>query len=182
MLEIERIGFWADLKKEFIQSATIFYILIFSFSVSLAGFPGISLFYAKNKHLTFAKMTLVEAMINFALSIILVMKIGFIGAAISTAITLLLSKLFIQPYFVCKMANIPMVDYYKQIVTPYFAGGVIVIVAFYSGFLGENICSFPFMVMGGLILMAAYYWLMWLLLILCKSPNACLIKFWNFKK
>jgi len=173
------LSWW--LKKEFAQSATIFYILIFSFSVSLAGFPGISLFYAKNKHMTFAKMTLFEAIINFVLSIVLVIKIGFIGAAISTAITLLLSKLFIQPYYVCKLANITMVNYYKQIITPYIAGIVIIAVAFFAGFLGKIIFNFFFMAIVVIILLVTYYLLMWLLLRLFKSSNFNLIQFWKYK-
>ncbi|OFZ57409.1 MAG: hypothetical protein A2381_04405 [Bdellovibrionales bacterium RIFOXYB1_FULL_37_110] len=170
------------LKKEFIQSATIFYILIFSFTISLASFPGITLFYAKNKHMIFAKITLGEAVINFALSIVLVLKVGFIGAAIATAVTLLFNKLIVQPYYVSQLANIKMMDYLNQMITPFMAGIFIIIPAYFLGMIGTYVWEFWEMVVLIVVIILIYYFLTWLLLRILKSSNLPLIQFWNFRK
>ncbi len=72
------------------------------------------LLYSLAKHKYTALSSSLEAIANLALSIILAKRYGMIGVALGTLIPMVLAKLFIQPVYVCRLANIPLGEYVQR--------------------------------------------------------------------
>lgn len=82
--------------------------------VSLSQIPSPQLLYGLAKHKYTALANSLEAIANLALSIILARRYGMIGVALGTLIPMVLVKLFIQPVYVCHLANIPYGEYVQR--------------------------------------------------------------------
>ena len=82
--------------------------------VTLSQVPSPQLLYGLAKHKYTALANSLEAIANLALSIILAKRYGMIGVALGTLIPMVLVKLFIQPVYVCSLANIPYGEYIQR--------------------------------------------------------------------
>ena len=67
------------------------------------------------KHKFLAYLSMIEAIANLILSIILVRKIGLIGVAWGTAIPSLINYIIFVPSYVCKLLGIPLGTYLKKV-------------------------------------------------------------------
>lgn len=101
--------------KEFIATVPVLSILAVSYAFALSQTPGISLMYALNKHRYYAAATMMEAIANVFLSILLARQYGIIGVALGTAIPMLVVKFFIQPVYVSRLAGLRLSDYCKAV-------------------------------------------------------------------
>jgi O-antigen/teichoic acid export membrane protein len=72
------------------------------------------LLYSLAKHKYTALSNSLEAIANLALSIILAKRYGMIGVALGTLFPMVLARLFIQPVYVCRLANIPLGEYVQR--------------------------------------------------------------------
>ena len=82
---------------------------------SLAGMwqsPSLQLLFGVSKHAYFAVFNSAEGVANLALSLLLVRHFGIIGVALGTAVPMVITKLFIQPWYVCKVANLNVWEYW----------------------------------------------------------------------
>jgi len=82
-------------------------------SVSQVPSPQLLLGMAKNKY--YAVATSLEGIASLVLSIILAKRYGMIGVAVGTLIPMVIVKLFIQPVYVCRLANIPYRQYVQSV-------------------------------------------------------------------
>jgi O-antigen/teichoic acid export membrane protein len=82
--------------------------------VALSQAASPQLLYGLAKHKYTALANSLEAIANLALSIILAKRYGMIGVALGTLIPMVLVKLFIQPVYVCRLANIPYGEYIQR--------------------------------------------------------------------
>lgn len=107
-------------------------LLALSLSVIVANSqsPGVTALFAIAKHKFYAKITTIEATVNLSLSILLAQYIGIVGVALGTAIPLLISKLVIQPVYVCRQLGLSVERYYLRM-AQMFSTGVAVILPFY---------------------------------------------------
>lgn len=93
-------------------------ILIVGMIIAGVQYPSVQLFYALAKHRFFAFMSLGEGVINIALSIFLVQKMGIIGVALGTMIPIVLIKFFVQPFYACKIIGLSKLSYVKSTFLP----------------------------------------------------------------
>ena len=82
--------------------------------VALWQIPSIALLYAISKHRYFALFNSIEGILNLVLSILLAKRYGILGVALGTMIPMMLTKLFIQPIYVCRVASINYVEYLQK--------------------------------------------------------------------
>jgi O-antigen/teichoic acid export membrane protein len=70
--------------------------------------------FGMNKHRTWAIVTLIEGLVNIALSIALVKPFGIIGDALGTAVPLALTMIFFLPGHLCKQLQIRLLTYWRE--------------------------------------------------------------------
>ena len=105
----------------YLDAYTLLVILIIPTTFFVAQYPGYALIYGLGAVGSLAKASIVEAVANFVLSIILVRSIGVVGVALGTAIPLTAYAIFIV-LVSCKLINASFGDYLRH-VTPVFAVG-----------------------------------------------------------
>lgn len=131
------INFWVG--DEFKSSHIILLIISSSFCFSLAQRPSIPLLYALNKHKFFGIANLVEGLLNFTISLLLVKKYGLVGIAIGTSVAVFISTVLIQPIYLTKIFAISMKEYIAPMLIPLAMAGVFVGSRFYfNGFSRIN--------------------------------------------
>jgi O-antigen/teichoic acid export membrane protein len=76
---------------------------------------GVSYMYASATHHYFGVMSIAEGILNFIFSIIFVtvFKLGIIGVALGTLVSMLISRVIAQPIIVSRILEIKTLDYYK---------------------------------------------------------------------
>ena len=87
-------------------------ILCLPYIIALMQNPSIGLLYgiSKNNYLAIANTS--EGVINLVLSLILVRYYGIYGIALGNAIAMLIFKLLIQPFYVCRIIKLSVKKYY----------------------------------------------------------------------
>ncbi|GGA76547.1 polysaccharide biosynthesis protein [Edaphobacter acidisoli] len=101
------IGLWMGPKYQEI-SGTVLQILIISQFFSIADGTAGSVMMAIDKHKPVAKWAVIEAVLNFGLSIVLVKTIGIYGVAWGTTIAMAFVHLTFYPRYVRKVLDIPI--------------------------------------------------------------------------
>jgi O-antigen/teichoic acid export membrane protein len=97
-------------------------ILALSFSIAMAQSPSIHAAYGIEKHRFLGLITIFEGVFNLILSVILVKKMGIVGIALGTAIPMVLFKGVVQPVYICKIVDLPILRYLRQcFFMPFFA-------------------------------------------------------------
>ncbi len=119
----------------FEDAIPVLLILASAYGFALAQNPAIGLMYALNKHSYYAAVTILEAIANLVISILLAPRYGIIGVALGTAIPMLIVKLLVQPIYVCRIINMKVKDYAIQIVLPAVVALVIAIIAYKEGMM-----------------------------------------------
>jgi len=97
-----------------------------------------------------------EALLNLAISIVLVIKVGLIGAAVGTIAAMCMTNLWYVPYKACKELKIPFLKYMiDNAVVPVLLGGVLMLFAYFiEGLLGSN--SVMQVMLKAMLIMTAY--------------------------
>jgi peptidoglycan biosynthesis protein MviN/MurJ (putative lipid II flippase) len=96
----------------FRDSYSVTLILVGPFIVALAQNPCIYLLYGLSKQERLLRLNVIEAIVNFALSLALVSRYGIFGVAAGTAISLLITKTLLQPRILCEETGMPLRVYY----------------------------------------------------------------------
>lgn len=94
--------------KKFLGAYPVLAILTFSLTIALSQQVSIGVLQSVNKHKYFSMIVIIESLSNLVLTLILVRKFGIIGVAIGTAIPMILTKIFLQPYIVCKSIKLSL--------------------------------------------------------------------------
>jgi len=105
--------------------------------IALTQTPGLQLLYALSKHHYYAMSNIAEGVLNLVLSVILVHHYGMYGVALGTAAEMLLFKIFIQPFFVCRAIGLPVTEYMTTILGTAMKATLPLLVYFYfmTGYL-----------------------------------------------
>lgn len=98
----------------YLDAYPVLVVLTVGMIVMFSQAPSPQLLYGLAKHKYTALANSIEAIANLALSIILAKRYGMIGVALGTLIPMVLVKLFIQPVYVCHLANIPYGEYIQR--------------------------------------------------------------------
>jgi O-antigen/teichoic acid export membrane protein len=99
---------------DFRGALPVIIILAIGSSFALAQNPAIGLMYALNKHKFYAIVTIIEALANLTLSLILVSRYGIIGVALGTFFSMIIVKVIVMPLYVTKVANVSLYDYCRD--------------------------------------------------------------------
>lgn len=86
-------------------------ILVAGVAFELAQLPSTNLLFALGRQGFLARLGLIEAAANLAISLALVGPLGAIGVALGTTIPLVLLRSLVQPVYVCRQVDIPLARY-----------------------------------------------------------------------
>jgi O-antigen/teichoic acid export membrane protein len=100
--------------RQYADSYLVMVILVIGVTVSLWQGPSISLLYGISKHKFVAILNSIEGIANLLLSLLFVHWYGMYGVALGTLVPMLLSKLFVQPMYVCRVAGIVYWEYARK--------------------------------------------------------------------
>lgn len=82
-------------------------------TVALWQTASLQLLYGTSKHGLFAIFNSAEGIANLLLSLLLVCRFGMLGVALGTMIPMMLTKLLVQPWYVCRTAKFSLSEYYR---------------------------------------------------------------------
>lgn len=107
-------------------------VVMVAFTIDLTQNIGLTILQVANKYAFRAKMYFIIAVINIISTILLSLKYGCIGAAISTAFSMVIGSGFIMNYYYQKVMHLDIFEFWKQIlkllsisIPAILAGGVI---------------------------------------------------------
>lgn len=106
------------LGEEYKDSYVVLLILIFAIMIAMSQANGVKLMFATGYQLYHSLYNLLEGIINVCLSLILVQHYGIIGVALGTAISMILIRLTIHPYYVSKACGMRLTEYYRVYSVP----------------------------------------------------------------
>jgi len=107
------IGIWAGV--DYYASYPVALLLMFSASVPLFQNVGIEIQQAKNMHQFRSWVYLLIALLNILLSILLAQRFGAAGAALGTAVTMILGNWVVMNWYYHKKVGINIVYFWKEI-------------------------------------------------------------------
>jgi len=119
--------------QNFGRAVPIVWILALAGISDLAQSPAVGLMYSLNKHRYYAGTCLLEGVLKFALTLILVQKHGIIGAALASAIPMVVLRVFIQPIYVSRMVGLRLREYAQPFFLPLVSGILVFIGCFLLG-------------------------------------------------
>jgi O-antigen/teichoic acid export membrane protein len=96
------------------DSYLVMALLVIGVMVALWQGPSISLLYGTSKHKIYAIFNSIEGVANLVLSLLFVRWYGMYGVALGTLVPMLVSKLFIQPVYVCRVTGIHYWTYARK--------------------------------------------------------------------
>jgi O-antigen/teichoic acid export membrane protein len=99
----------------YLDGYTCLAALVPGLMVALWQSPSTSLMFGISKHRFLAISSVIEGLVNLGLSIVLARKYGIVGVALGTTFPMLVSKIFIQPFYVCRVADIAVIDYLRTV-------------------------------------------------------------------
>lgn len=79
--------------------------------LGLSQYPGVQMLYGLSKHDSLAVLNTCEAILNVALSLLLMKRYGLYGVALGSTIETLLFTLLIQPVFICRAVGLSVKTY-----------------------------------------------------------------------
>jgi O-antigen/teichoic acid export membrane protein len=154
----------------FSASAPVLSILSVACAFGLSQNPAIMLMYALNKHKFYAMATVVEAVLNVALSIVFAYRYGLNGVALGTLIPMLIVKVLIMPVYVSKVSGIPIGQYLRPMMPGAIAATALTLAATWTGLLGQLVPGIGPLVGAGTIIGVVYVAL-YSLIALRESPD-----------
>ena len=92
-------------------------ILVISTAYEAIQYPSVNLLFALSKHNVYAYIGIIEGIANVILSLLLVKEYGIIGIAIGTAIPMLITRLFILPFYTTRFIDLSFRQYALKLIT-----------------------------------------------------------------
>ncbi len=147
---------WAG--KDFIEAVPVLWLMAASFALTMAQSSSVAMMYALNKHQIFAVVSLVEGIANLLLSIYLAPKYGIVGVALGTAIPMIFVKLILQPLYLTRIVDVPLIAYISTLLPPLLLALILSGIPFYAphwipniqGYFELMIWSLPILLCFGL--------------------------------
>ena len=158
------ITWWVG--KEFAGAIPVLWIIATAYAFALSQNPAIGLMFGLKKHHYYAIATIIEAVANVVLSILLAPKYGIVGVALGTMIPMLIIKILVMPVYMSKIVGISILSYLKPFVIPATLAGLMVVLSHAIGALEFLDKCKPIVFLGcgivaGLIFLAAVFVITW---------------------
>jgi O-antigen/teichoic acid export membrane protein len=145
----------------FADAALILWILPIGSAVAIAQSPAIGFMHAVNKLNCYAAVTIIEAVTNLLLSIILVHRYGILGVALGTVIPMLIVHACVMPIYVSRIAGLSLREYLRPILLPAMIVASLIMLTGWAGIIIRKAISIEFLLAEGLrislVYIAAYY-------------------------
>jgi O-antigen/teichoic acid export membrane protein len=140
-------------------------ILVVSVTFDLMQNPSVGFLYASARHRFYARLNAGEALANLILSIMLVQHYGMVGVSLGTAVPLLVTRLIVQPRYVCRALALDLRAYYLELGRAALLAVLsqLPLLAVVQAF---GVSTLPMM----LLLVLGYYPICWLLLYRAALP------------
>jgi hypothetical protein len=91
-------------------------ILCIGFILHLPQSPGVQLLTGLSKHGSYAVLSAFEGVVNLALSLIFLRYYGMYGVALGSAVEMIFFKLLIQPFYICRVIQLPVRTYLVDVI------------------------------------------------------------------
>jgi len=121
---------WAG--KDFLEAVPVLWLMAASFALTMAQSSSVAMMYALHKHQTFAVVSLIEGIANLLLSIYLAPKYGILGVALGTAIPMIFVKLILQPLYLTRIVDVPLIAYVSTLLPPLILALILGGIPFYA--------------------------------------------------
>ena len=99
---------------QYVDGYRVLVLLVTGVTISLWQGPSVSLLFGISKHKFYAIFNSLEGIANLGLSLVFVHRYGMYGVALGTLVPILITRVFIQPIYVCKAADIDYFDYLRR--------------------------------------------------------------------
>lgn len=147
---------WAG--KDFLEAVPVLWLMAASFALTMAQSSSVAMMYALHKHQTFAVVSLIEGIANLLLSIYLAPKYGIVGVALGTAIPMIFVKLILQPLYLTRIVDVPLIAYISTLLPPLLLALILGGIPFYApqwipnvqSYISLILWSFPILLCFGL--------------------------------
>lgn len=96
---------------EYLDAYPVLVLLVTARILAAAQLPSVGLLFGVAKHKFFAISNAVEALLNLVLSLVLVRYYGILGVALGTLLPMFVTKLLVQPWWVCRVAGLSLMKY-----------------------------------------------------------------------
>jgi len=165
------------------QAVRVLWVLVLPLVINLSVMPAFPMFTAMGRVRTVAFVTLAAAILNIAVSIWLAvgLGLGILGIALGSSICLLAKNTAFIPWYVCRICNARLKDFYRIFPRPVAAcvpGVAFAILIQYF----TNITNWPAIILVGMVCMASYFLIVYLWC-LTDQEKAELSEIWSqFRK
>ncbi len=146
----------------YVQSYTILLILLIPTLFDTILIPGGGLLYGLSKHRYYMFSNIGEGVLNLFLSILLVKNFGIYGVALGTAIPMMITKIFIQPIYTCRIIQLSIKDFYCRHFLPVLGLSSAVLLIFWmiiKNLILRDYLNLLLLSIAGLCLMLATFFL-----------------------
>lgn len=145
---------WAG--KDFLEAVPVLWLMAASFALTMAQSSSVAMMYALHKHQIFAIVSLVEGIANLLLSIYLAPKYGIVGVALGTAIPMIFVKLILQPLYLTRIIDVPLIAYISTLLPPLILALVLGGIPFYAPHWIPQIHSYITLIMWSLPILLCF--------------------------
>lgn len=124
----------------YVSSYSILLLLTIGAVASTSQLGTLQILIAKGRHRAYGLWTIGEGLANLVLSVIWAHRYGIVGVALGTAVPLLVVKLTLQPWYVTRVLDISLAEYFgKGLARPLAFGAIfIAICGFTTGFQASS--------------------------------------------
>ncbi len=116
----EFISVWVG--TEYLESYWIALLLMLPYTIDIIQGSGLSILQALNKYTFRAKCMFVIALLNIGLTVILTYKMGIVGAAFSTAVSIVIGPGFIMNWYYKSKIHMDIATFWKEVLPVVFLG------------------------------------------------------------
>jgi O-antigen/teichoic acid export membrane protein len=103
--------------ENYLDAYPVLVILIIGIIFEIIINPSNNVLYAVAQHRSLALVSIIESLTNLGLSLLLIRHYGIWGVALGTAIPLIISRLLILPFIVCRAIDLPVNRYYANLLS-----------------------------------------------------------------
>lgn len=109
----------------FEESVSVLHALLPAYLLSAGTTPINSILLGTSRHQRLSQVTIVEGVVNIALSIWLIQKLGVLGVALGTSIPMVVARFFVLPMYACKNIDLPYRTFLLRGLAPALPGLVV---------------------------------------------------------
>ena len=144
------------LGEEFLVAYPPLVLLTLASFIALVQSPAVEYLYGTSNHHYHSLTCTVEALLLLVFTPLFAWFLGLFGAALSILICAVVVRCFIQPYFICKVVEITLFDYFQTIMVPFVKGVLCIILpAVFTLFFVQS--NYPRLFLVGIVSTLLYF-------------------------